>query len=170
MARQERDIFDEIDEIFESMERRFEDEFETFFRRSEREGLVGGKRFGPFVYGWSMTVGPDGKPIVRQFGNVSPRRQALDVEREPLVDVNETDSEISVVVELPGVDKSEIKLNVTEDTLEVRAGQKYYKLVELPSEVVTNTSKATYKNGVLEVKLRKREKKDVPQGFNVPIE
>jgi len=26
---------------------------------------------GPFVYGYSMTMGPDGKPIVREFGNVS---------------------------------------------------------------------------------------------------
>ena len=27
------------------------------------------KEFGPFVYGYSMTIGPDSKPKVREFGN-----------------------------------------------------------------------------------------------------
>ena len=33
----------------------------------------GGKvrEYGPFVYGYSMTIGSDGKPKVREFGNVN---------------------------------------------------------------------------------------------------
>ena len=36
----------------------------------------GGKvrQVGPIVYGYSMTIGPDGKPKVREFGNVRPSR------------------------------------------------------------------------------------------------
>ena len=34
------------------------------------------KEFGPFIYGYSMKVRPDGKPTVREFGNVkSPFRE-----------------------------------------------------------------------------------------------
>jgi HSP20 family protein len=34
----------------------------------------GGKvtEYGPFVYGYSMTICPDGKPKVREFENVKP--------------------------------------------------------------------------------------------------
>lgn len=28
------------------------------------------EEMGPFVYGYSMTIGPDGKPKVREFGNI----------------------------------------------------------------------------------------------------
>ena len=34
------------------------------------------KEIGPIVYGYSMTVGPDGKPVVREFGNVRARPRA----------------------------------------------------------------------------------------------
>src|SRR5579875_2416198 len=83
--------------------------------------------------------------LIRQFGNLP--RGGLIQEREPLVDVNETDNEVLVIAEMPGVDKSEIKLNATEDTLEIKAEKKYYKLVELPVKVIPDKAKASYKNG-----------------------
>ena len=27
---------------------------------------------GPYFYGYTMTVGPDGKPVVKEYGNVKP--------------------------------------------------------------------------------------------------
>ena len=38
----------------------------------EYETPEGGKvqEVGPLVYGYSMTIGPDGKPKVREFGNI----------------------------------------------------------------------------------------------------
>jgi HSP20 family protein len=30
------------------------------------------KEFGPLVYGYSMTIGQDGKPLMKEFGNVKP--------------------------------------------------------------------------------------------------
>ena len=79
------------------------------------------KEVGSLVYGYSMTVGPDGKHKVRQFGNVRPLGQGgihgnvsgmgtkiaplVTAERKPLVDVNMTDKEIKVVLEIPGVKK-----------------------------------------------------------------
>ena len=81
-------------------------------------------------------------------------------EREPLVDVVETNNEIRVVVELPGVEKSEIKLHGTEDSLEIGVDTpdyKYGKEVTLPAKVRVKEAKSTYKNGVLEVILPKVE-------------
>lgn len=163
------DMFEDIDKMFEELNEEFEEEFESIFKHIRPKVTSEAGRIGPLVYGWSMVIGPDGKPVIRQFGNV-PRR-ALDAEREPLVDVQESDEYVSVVAEMPGVDKSEVKLNATPATLEIRAGQKYYKSVDLPAEVLPEKSKATYKNGVLEVKLAKKEKTQRKQeGFELKVD
>ena len=74
------------------------------------------------------------------------------------MDVYEEEDSIKVVAEVPGVDKNDINLNVTEKKLIISVDtpqRKYYKEVDLPAEVDPQSSKATYKNGVLEVVLKK---------------
>jgi HSP20 family protein len=143
------------------------------------------KEFGPFVYGYSMTIGPDGKPQIREFGNVkpAPRQERfgtrhvprLDVkeEREPLVDVMSTDGEIKVIVELPGVEKEDIKLYGTERALTISVDtsqRKYYKEIELPAIVDAKAARSNYKNGVLEVTLpKKKEQKKPPKGEPIEV-
>jgi HSP20 family protein len=132
------------------------------------------KEFGPFVYGYSMKIGPDGKPEIRQFGNIKKSLKGPQVkeEREPLVDVVETDSEIRVVVELPGVEKSDIKLHGTEDSLEISVDTpqyKYYKEVTLPAKVRVKEAKSNYKNGVLEVAFPKAEAPTKPKGEPIDV-
>src|SRR5437016_5429220 len=111
----------------------------------------------PFVYGFSMSVGPDGKPVIREFGNVEPgaRGPLVKEEREPLVDVMDNRKEVVVVTELPGVEKDEIKLESTDRALKISvdsAKRSYLKELELPHMVDPRPAKATYKNGVLEVR------------------
>ncbi len=56
-------------------------------------------------------------------------------EREPLVDIVETNEDVHVVAELPGVEKTDIKLYGTEDSLTISVDTpqyKYFKEVELP--------------------------------------
>ena len=72
---------------------------------------------GPLVYGYSMTIGPDGKPKVKEFGNVrslgrggGAMAPALTAEREPLSDIITTDSDVKVTVEMPGISKHDIKI------------------------------------------------------------
>jgi HSP20 family protein len=108
----------------------------------------------PFVYGFSMSVGPDGKPVIREFGNVEPgaRGPLVKEEREPLVDVTE----------LPGVEKEDIKLESTDRALKISvdsAKRRYLKELELPHMVDPRTAKGTYKNGVLEVRFAKSDEK-----------
>jgi len=103
-------------------------------------------------------------------------------QREPSIDVMESDSEITAKAEMPGIDKKDININVTEDRLEISAETKkeekkeekgyiyremrsgsYYRSVPLPSPVDPENTKASYKDGVLEIKMPKTEvKKKTP--------
>ena len=118
----------------------------------------------PFVYGFSMSVGQDGKPVIREFGNVEPsaRGPLVKEEREPLVDVMDEGKEVVVVTELPGVEKDEIKLESTDRSLSISvesAKRRYHKELDLPHLVDPRAAKASYKNGVLEVRFAKSDEK-----------
>lgn len=157
-----------MDKIFGEMEKMMEDELKSFTERvpknyvRERK-LPDGKverELGPFVYGYSVRIGPDGKPEVSEFGNVKQSRSGplVKEEREPLVDIIENNGEVRVVAELPGVDKNDIQLYGTEDSLTITVNipdRKYYKEVALPAKVNVREAKTRYKNGVLEVILPK---------------
>ena len=147
-------FFKEIDEVFR--------DFERMFERHMKWPLKGEVK-GPFIYGFSVTAGPDGRPRIREFGNVKPTLfgPRIREEREPLVDVYETKDEVKVVAELPGVEKEDIQLHGTEDSLTIlvdTAERKYYREVKLPAKVDPKAAKTTYKNGVLEVTLPKKNK------------
>ena len=175
--------FSDFDEMFEHM---FEDMAKDMPKdpMNERKLPDGStiRQFGPFVYGYSMSMGPDGKPIVQEFGNVKPSKKpgafgfeqpALEPKdaREPLVDVINEPEQIRVLAELPGVEKSDIKTTIAEDSLTIRVEsqtRKYYKEVQLPANVDPDSSKASYNNGVLEVTLRKVRAK--PKGREIKID
>jgi HSP20 family protein len=177
-------FFEDIDKMMEEM---FKEMTPTIPKDLVRERkLPDGsieRELGPFVYGYSMTLGPEGKPIIREFGNIKPTikqlppgipKPTIEVEekREPLIDIMEEKGVIKVIAELPGVEKSDITLNCTAKSLTISVDtvkRKYYKELELPTEVDPNLSKATYKNGVLEVTLTKA-KKIKPEGKSIPIE
>ncbi|MCX8175754.1 MAG: Hsp20/alpha crystallin family protein [Candidatus Bathyarchaeota archaeon] len=169
-------LFDEMNEWIREMERMMEDMFKEFKEEALPRELFREKRlsngrivreYGPIVWGYSVTIGPDGKPVVREFGNVKPSLRGvkpLDIktEREPLVDVFSDNGNIKVIAELPGVEKEDIKLYATSNTLTISVDtpqRKYYKELDLPTEVDPKSAKSTYKNGVLEVALSKVKEK-----------
>ena len=181
------DVEDMLKEMEEMMERNFE-HFRTSIPKDlkrERKLPDGSTipEWGPFVYGYSMTIGPDGKPKIREFGNVKPSidaeksgisRPYIDVkqEREPLVDIVDTNGEIKVIVELPGVAKKDIKLRGTEDKLIISVSvpeRKYFKEIDLPSKIDPKKAKTSYKNGVLEVSIAK-VKEEKRSGEEIRIE
>jgi len=146
------DVFDEFDRLEEMMDEMMRRAFET---PSE-----GKKVYRPYVYGFSMSVGPDGKPVIREFGNVQPSQRGPKIreEREPLVDAMEEDKDVVIVAELPGVEKDNINLHATEDHLTISVDtpeRKYHKDLSLPAKVDPKSAQASYKNGVLEVRLKK---------------
>jgi len=147
------DVFDEMEKMDEIMDEMMRRAFEI---------PNGTKPFGPYVYGFSVSLDPEGKPAIQQFGNVKPSRVGPQVkeEREPLVDVIDENDEIAVFAELPGVEKNDIRLYSSEKNLTISVdskGRKYHKELELPDSVLPTSAKATYKNGVLEVRFKKAE-------------
>ncbi len=185
-------FFGDIEEMMRDIEEIMEKEFREFKTNIPKD-LVRERKlpdgstineWGPFVYGYSMTVGPDGKPKIREFGNIKPSRKteafgltkpSLDVkeEREPLVDVISTDGEIKVIAELPGVEKDDIKLHGTEDTLTISVDtpkRKYFKDIEMPARIDPKKAKTVYKNGVLEVTIPKIKEEKKPRGEPIEIE
>ena len=176
-------LFGDIDRMFHDMEKMMDDEFKKFTENvpkdyvKERKLPDGStvKELGPFVYGYSMKIGPDGKPEIREFGNIKKSLKGPQVkeEREPLVDIVETNSDFRVVVEMPGVEKSDIKLHGTEDSLTISVDtpqSKYYKEVTLPTKVRVKDAKSTYKNGVLEVVIPKAEAAKKPEGEQIDVD
>ncbi|MGQ9507399.1 MAG: archaeal heat shock protein Hsp20 [Candidatus Bathycorpusculaceae bacterium] len=176
-------FFEDMDKMFREIEKMMEEEFKTFTSRVPKDYVRERKlpdgttvrEWGPFVYGYSVKIGPDGKPEIREFGNVKPSRLGPQVkeEREPLVDVIETDGEIHIVAELPGVEKSDIKLHGTEDSLTISVDtpqRKYYKEVALPAKVKVKEAKTQYKNGVLEITLPKIKEEKKPKGEPISID
>ena len=94
----------------------------------------------------------------------------------PALDVYEEKDEVVVKAELPGLSKEDIEVNLTGSTLTVKGEKKkeeevkekdYYRCersygsfvrsLELPSEVKADQISASFKNGVLEVRLPKTE-------------
>ena len=172
------DVFRSMDEMRREMESEFKDMFKNIENRApkdlirEYESSGGGKvkEYGPFVYGYSMTIGPDGKPKVREFGNIkSPLRSRgffrttpeISSEREPLADVTTTDKDVKVIVEMPGVTKSNIKISAYDSSVEVQttesAERKYHEVINLPEEADIETARSTYNNGILEIIFKKKD-------------
>jgi HSP20 family protein len=166
-----RDIDEEFDRLRECLERIFESAIHIplEWRRGETH------RERPMVYGFSIRIGPDGIPHIQEFGNVKRSLGIPPIEvtegQEPLTDVIMGKDEIAVTVELPGVAKEDIELNMEDDRLVIHVDtpeRKYHKEVELPPDVRSDTIEATYKNGVLDVTI-KREKPVEPKGKKVKI-
>ena len=162
----------------------FDDQFERAFRRlsnpffsmgdvfdSPRGGTV--QTFGPY-YGYVKTVGEDGVPHVTEWGNAKPGNYLSDSSvRDPYIDVSVDEKEhtLKIVSEMPGIEKSDIKLTVSDKQVLLSAehnDRKYEKRIPLPSKVNENSAKAKYTNGVLELTLSLAEEK--PQGKLVSVE
>lgn len=164
------DFEDEFDRMRREIERAMEDTFKGF---DEREIERLSKDPNTKVYGFSIRITPEGKPVIREFGNIKPgATKEIAGDREPLVDVIERDNDVTVIAEVPGVERREIELNATDKTLGIfvpNPERKYAKLVKLPCRVNPNSAKAQYKNGVLEVKLDKL-KEEKREGKSITVE
>ena len=118
-----------------------------------KEGMKG-------VFGFSVKTAVGGKPIVEPFGNIkkTPKGPKVDEEREPITDVFNEKDEVVVMAEMPGVSEDVISVELKGDILEIHAvakDRKYRKEVLLPAKVKYDTLARAYKNGILEVRIKK---------------
>jgi HSP20 family protein len=111
------------------------------------------------VYGFTIRTGVGGMPKVEHFGNIRTTEEGPVVAevREPLVDIFDEGQEIVIVAELPGVAEEDIRTEVQDDilSLETTGERKYAKEILLPEAVDAATLQRTYKNGILELRLKK---------------
>ncbi len=159
---------DEFDKLFKSMSGSFVN-LDDLFEDVRSTGCVS----GPFYYGYTMTVGPDGRPVVKQYGNAKPELALKSDIREPLVDTLVDDKEklVKLVAEMPGVEKKDVKIVVDGKIVNIDAengDKKYHAKVPIQHKVDENSVKASYKNGILEIIFKQAEEK--PTGKTVEVE
>lgn len=148
--------------------------FSAFYKESNRleniadelasrrafEASSGKKKREPHLFEFSFDIDRDENPRFRRFGNSrSNHYESLIREHyEPLVDVLEEDAEVVVVAELPGMKKEDIQIRADNCTVTISVNtfeRKYFKELVLPAKADPESARATYKNGVLQVRLKK---------------
>ncbi len=122
--------------------------------------------------------GRGGGPLLLPTGEacLAPAVKAEDVAWEPYTDIQETENEVVLTADIPGVEKEDIEINATEDGVEIKAEtrfeedeekegfvrrergyRRFYRKYALPAAVDPAKAEARYNNGVLEVKLPKKK-------------
>jgi HSP20 family protein len=154
------DIFRGFEEMRREMERQFEEQFKNFESIVTRE-LV--RDFGSVrLPSSSLRGGGDSfftKPLISS-------------EREPLADITTSNTEVKVILEMPGVSKDKIRINAYDNSVEINSDdphRNYHEVINLPPEADVETAKSTYKNGILEIVFKKREQTK-PKGKEVKVE
>jgi len=163
---------DDLFTDFEEVEREVEDIFmdinapKEIMVDYETQEDIGVGEFSSFVYGYSMTVELDDKPHVSS--KISKKRKVVSKynrpqitsEREPLAEINIYDKEVKVILEIPGVSKEHIKIQAYKNSVEVFSDhpQRKYQVIDIPRVADIKTIRSTYKNGILEIVFKKKEK------------
>jgi HSP20 family protein len=165
--------------VFEELDREFaeaEDMLSGMFRTVLEIGSSSTSEY-PYYYGYHVTLGPDGRPRVREFGNIRPAAKGLIEQsgvRQPLVDrlLNEKENTLTITAEMPGVDKENINVNVTDQYVIIHAEKgkkKYHADIPIDAELGDSSAKATYTNGILELKIKLKEASK-PKGKAIKLE
>ena len=146
-----------LDNIFDLMRQEFESMFEDF-------GLDDSNfRSQRFLDGSGTSL-----PVAKTNAN----------KRLPVTDYWDNENEIIAIFELPGVDKGDIVMNIDDESLEVKVETKnesenkddsvymrsssysgFYRQMPLPKGIDSDKTNATFKNGVLEIRMPKKDEK-----------
>jgi HSP20 family protein len=117
------------------------------------------------VYGFTVRTGLGGdrdEVKVEPFGNIKRDKTTghavVQEVREPVIDIFDEPDHLLLVAEMPGVSVEEIKAEIADDILTLRAGQgerSYYKEIVLPADCTVALASIACNNGVIEIKLDK---------------
>ena len=112
------------------------------------------------VYGFTINTAGGGSPKVETFGNIkkTPEGPKVDEEREPITDLFDEKNELVIIAEMPGIEETDIKIDLKEDILEISAISKtrsYRKEMLLPVKASKQNLKHKFTNGILEIRIKK---------------
>ena len=148
----------------EDFEKEIEEEIKKFLDLSEipeelikKEETPYGKKttIEPMVYGIRITKIGDEEPRIEEWGNIKPLKSN---KVEPYTEIQESGDEYSITAELPGVEEEDIETTIEDRNLLIEAkgkNKEYFKKVPFKSPV--EKIEKSYKNGVLDIKLKKRK-------------
>ncbi|MBW2974762.1 Hsp20/alpha crystallin family protein [Candidatus Woesearchaeota archaeon] len=110
------------------------------------------------------------KPLGSKGKELTPFKTA----RVPVSNIRETEKNVIADIELPGIPRENIELNVNEDSIEIKAQKKaenevkkkgvysyhssasqFYRKIPLPAEVKPEQASAQFKDGLLKVEIPK---------------
>jgi len=156
------DIFDEIKKLEKMM-----DELMKSIESSNRYA----RRHKP-AYGFSRTFTRNKKPVVKGFRRYTKEYLSSEIrdQYEPLIDVFDEKDKIRIVAEVLGIKKEDVDIYATEESLTISVhdeNMKFYKEIALPAKVDPKTAVARYKNGVLEIYLKKTKGKSLFGGQKI---
>jgi len=119
---------------------------------------------------------------------VFPSQASLPALKQPRVDILDLGNALQVVADMPGVRKEDIELNLKPERVEISAESSteterkeedytyrergyasYRRVIDLPADVLPDKAEASFKNGVLEVNLPKKEPTEVEKTTKVQI-
>ncbi len=142
---------------------------ERLQRESEAEGRNPAEKFlSDMISGFRQKTDEVNQAMTERTG----------VTATPLTDIIETNQEIIVISDIPGLDKDKIEIGITPSTVEITATyleqpptienpqfiQKergygaVHRIINLPAQIEVNQSKANYKNCTLTINLPKKQK------------
>ena len=79
-------------------------------------------------------------------------------ERQPIIDVFDEEDHLLILAQLPGMDRKDVKVKANDNTVTItaeNATKKYLDTIRLPSHVMKGAVKFTYRNNILQAKLKK---------------
>ncbi len=108
---------------------------------------------------------------------------------KPALDIQETDKQYKISLEVPGVEEKDVQLTLDNDVLIVRGEKRqeqekkeggfhrieraygsFQRVLNLPDNANQDSIKASFKNGVLTITMDKRETSEPKKGRSIPIE
>ncbi len=128
--------------------------------------------------------------LMRPWFDIIPSRRIEfpTLTRFPRLDLEDTGEGYTVTADVPGIPKDNINLNITKDTLEIsgelkedkeekgknylhreRTYESFRRCIVFPEEVVPEKAEAEIKNGILTLKVPKKEPTPKQEPVRVPI-
>jgi len=158
-----------------------DEDIDTIFERMfNLMGFQGKPKVQSWSYGYSMTAGQDGKPIIKEWGTGLPK---MDNPLKPKpfvpetpesisqVDIDSENMRVRIIVDMPGFTKESIKITGTENKLQLSASNETRHIdneILIQAKVDPSSAEATYKNGILDITLKLLETPK-PEGLNIQV-